>query len=425
MDEVSAPASLLSAPAGGIPPVVSDPKSLARALDRLSQGQGPIAVDAERASGYRYGQRAYLIQLRRVGTGTVLLDPIACPDLGDLAALIADEEWILHAASQDLPCLLDLGLRPTRLFDTELGARLAGCERVGLGALTESLLGISLAKEHSSVDWSTRPFPEAWLGYAALDVELLHDLRDAVAGLLEEQGKLDWALEEFSALVAAPAAPPRVDPWRRTNGMHAVRNRQGLAVVKALWERRDHVARARDIAPGRILPDSAIIAAALALPTTEEALIALPVFGGRATRRSAPEWLNAIRSGLELPESQWPAARLRGEGPPPPRVWADREPTAFARLSHARAALAELGERLALPVENILTPDLVRRLCWQPPQSSIESLDPAAVAEFLRAGRAREWQIALATPLLAEAMLATTPLAVEVTEPLAVEVTDG
>ncbi len=204
-----------------------------------------MALDAERASGYRYSQRAYLVQLRRGGAGTALIDPLPLPDLKALDAAIAEAEWVLHAASQDLPCLAELGLRPRRLFDTELAARLAGFERVGLAALTEQLLGFSLEKHHSAADWSSRPLPESWLTYAALDVELLTDLRDALDAELTRQGKSEWAAEEFAALVRTGARPPRVraEPWRRTSGIHRVRGRAGagpgpLAVVRPRPDRR-------------------------------------------------------------------------------------------------------------------------------------------------------------------------------------------
>ena len=172
-----------------MPDVVVDERRLVEAGRAIAGGTGPVAVDAERASGHRYGQKAYLVQLRRAGSGTWLIDPMACPDLGPVAEGIGDAEWVLHAATQDLPCLAQVGLRPAKLFDTELGARLVGLPRVGLGAAVEHYLGLSLAKEHSAVDWSTRPLPEPWLRYAALDVEVLVELRDAVAADLAAQSK--------------------------------------------------------------------------------------------------------------------------------------------------------------------------------------------------------------------------------------------
>ena len=314
----------LEMPHDGVPPVVTTPQALADAVRALAAGSGPVAVDAERASGHRYGQRAFLVQLRRDGAGTVLLDPAALPDLSAVGAALADAEWVLHAASQDLPCLADVGMRPRRLFDTELGSRLAGLQRVGLAAVVEELLGLSLAKEHSAVDWSTRPLPEPWLRYAALDVEVLVELRDVLAAELERQGKLEWALQEFDALAAAEPSAPRHDPWRRTSGMHRVRTRRQLAVVRELWMVRDALAQQQDVSPGRIIPDSSLVEAALAEPQTKRALVAMSSFTGRGSRRHADLWFEAIRRALDLPEAELPPQHLPTEGPPPPRVWAER-----------------------------------------------------------------------------------------------------
>src|SRR6478736_8746356 len=296
----------LDAPRDGVPLVIETPAGLERCAAAIAAGTGPAGVDAERASGFRYGQRAFLVQIRREGAGTWLIDPEPFGNLDIINDALRGVEWILHAASQDLPCLSELGMWPDKLFDTELAARLAGLPRVGLAAVIEQLLGFGLAKEHSAADWSTRPLPEPWLRYAALDVEVLVELRDVLAAQLDEQGKRDWAEQEFAAIVAAPPAPARVDPWRRTSGLHRVRKRRQLAVVRALWERRDEVARRRDIAPGRVLPDSAIVAAALASPRTEEDLVALPVWGGRSMRRQTSTWLPAIIAALELPEADLP-----------------------------------------------------------------------------------------------------------------------
>lgn len=400
---------LLAAPAEGIPPVISTHDALADAIERLTAGTGPVAVDAERASGYRYSARAYLIQLRRAGTGTLLIDPIAFESLADVGAAIADEEWIIHAATQDIPCLREAGMVPQRLFDTELGGRLAGLPRVALGTLTESLLGISLAKEHSAVDWSKRPLPSEWLGYAALDVELLVDLRHAIAALLEEQGKLAWAMEEFASLCQYTQTP-RQDPWRRVSGMHQVKSRRSLAVVRELWLKRDEVAARRDIAPGRVLPDTAIITAALTMPKDEAALITLPYFKGEKTRRFASRWHRAIAQALALPDSDLPPHKSPAEGPPPPKVWSERNPPAWARLSYARHAIAALAEKHRLPVENLLTPEILRRLCWEPPQSSTAHQDKDAISAWLRERGVREWQIALTIEPLADAMTRTAPL---------------
>jgi ribonuclease D len=291
-------------------------------------------------------------------------------------------------------------MRPKRLFDTELAARIAGYERVGLATMSEIVLGHQLAKEHSAVDWSRRPLPTPWLAYAALDVEILVDLRDALEGELDKQGKLGWAHEEFEAILAAPPAPPRTDPWRRTSGIHRVRGRRQLAVVRALWEARDELARQRDIAPGRLLPDSAIIAAANSAPNGPEALGRLPGWGGKATRRLVPGMWPAIERALVLPEADLPRPALAGEGPPPASRWPDRDPVAAERLVRTRAAVGAVATEHGLPVENLLSPELLRRLTWNPPEPTVE-----AVGAALEGGGARPWQVQLTAAGIATALV--------------------
>jgi len=390
----------LLVPREGVPPVTETAAALAGVVARFAEGTGPIAVDAERASGYRYSQRAYLVQLRREGSGSALIDPIACPDLSLLGKVLQDAPWVLHAASQDLACLAEVGLVPPAVFDTELAGRLAGFERVGLGSMVENVLGYRLEKGHSAADWSTRPLPEDWLVYAALDVEVLLELRDALEEELRNQGKLEWALEEFEAVRLAPPPAPRVDPWRRTSGIHRLRTRRQLAGVRELWEVRDFMARRRDTAPGRILPDSAIVAAVSAAPATPAELMALPVFGGRSTRRHVDTWFAALSRAAALPEDQLPQPAPPGDGPPPPNRWAERDPVAAARLARARAAVTALAEKHTMPVENLVPPEAVRRLAWSPPAD----VDVPSVSAALARWGARPWQVTQVAAVLAEAL---------------------
>jgi ribonuclease D len=392
----------------GLPPVVDTPEALARTVAAFAGGTGPVAIDAERASGYRYSARAYLVQLRREGSGTALVDPIAFDDLDDLQAALGDAEWILHAATQDLPCLTELGLRPAALFDTELAGRLLGYPRVGLATLVEAVVGRSLRKEHSAVDWSTRPLPEPWLEYAALDVEALIELRETLGRELEESGKAEWARQEFEHLVTATPNGPRQDPWRRTSGMHRARGRRALAAVREMWQTRDAIAERRDVTPGRILPDSAIVEAANALPRDKQSLLALKGFRGRGAERYANRWVEALRTARELPDDQLPPMAARYDGPPPPRAWADRDPVAAARLTKARAGLKALADEHRLPVENMLTPDYVRRLLWQPPDPAADDLEDRVSARLSDLG-ARQWQVDLTLAVLADAIRSPEP----------------
>lgn len=401
--EEAPPVELLTL-ADGLPPVIDTPDALADYCAALAAGTGPVAIDAERASGYRYSNRAYLIQVKREGAGIGLIDPIPFGTLEQLAEAIGDAEWILHAATQDLPCLAEVGLKPAALFDTELAGRLLNYPRVGLATLVETLLERQLLKEHSAVDWSTRPLPAPWLEYAALDVEVLVELRQLLADQLDAAGKSDWARQEFEHLRGFQPAV-RVDAWRRTSGLHKVRGRRTLGAVRSLWETRDRIAQERDVTPGRLIPDSALVAAATAMPTNRGALMSTQGFHGRGASRHANEWLAAIREAAEMPEDQLPTRVSHGDGPPAPRAWADKDPIAARRLELARAAVTSIAEEHDLPLENLLTPDHLRRVMWTPPgtREPVELLE--AVIDQLRGLGARSWQVGLTAPALSRAVL--------------------
>lgn len=395
-----APVDEAAEPRDGVPTVIVDQDGLKAYATRLAAGTGPLAVDAERASGYRYSQRAYLIQLRRAGAGTALVDPTMLNDLGVLQEASWGVEWILHAATQDLPCLAEVGFKPASLFDTELAGRLLGRERVSLAALVESELGHVLLKGHGAADWSLRPLSPELLRYAALDVEWLIELRDALHAELQSAGKLDLAHQEFTSLLDFAPRERREDPWRRTSGIHRIRKPRALAVARSLWQARDSLAQRIDIAPGRVLPDAAIIAAATAMPDSPQALSGIKEFTGRGQQRRLSTWWAAIGHALALPDADLPAAASSTTGPPPPRAWADKDPAAWARLQAAREALSAESERRSIPVENLISPELVRQMCWDPPEDPTS----ARFGEILRRSGARPWQVELAAPILEVAM---------------------
>lgn len=388
-----------------LPQVVDTPAALTHAAERIGAGTGPLALDAERASGYRYSQRAYLLQVRREGSDSHLIDPIAFDDHSELSAAFGDAEWILHAASQDLPCLAEIGLRPTSLFDTELAGRLLNLPRVGLASLVEHYLGLSLAKEFSAADWSTRPLPDPWLVYAALDVEVLVELRNLIDDELTAAGKRGWAAEEFEALLSFTGPPVRIDPWRRTSGMHKARGRRALALVRELWQTRDTIAEGRDITPGRILPDAALVDIAMTAPKTVADLKAMRAMRNRGPRRFLSEWFDAVERGLALPDDELPTTGLRTDGPPPPRAWGDKNPEAAARLASCRTVVVALSEQSNLPAENLISPQLVRNLAWEPPTSDgTAAVTEGAVVDALEEQGARRWQVGLIAGQLADAL---------------------
>jgi ribonuclease D len=412
---VQATATPLLAPVGGVPKVVESESEFENALAQLAQGSGPFALDTERASGYKYSARAYLIQVKRTNGGLHLIDPIPFgphhPLFLKFNELLNTDEVILHASTQDLPCLRELGINPTKLFDTELGGRIAGLPRVGLGPLLESQMGVLLAKEHSSVDWSTRPLPQDWLNYAALDVELLVELRDRIYELLNSAGKLQWAIQDFAAILVAPPSAPRVDPWRRTSGIHKIKKRQQLAVVRALWNVRNELAQEADIAPSRLLSDNAISALAVAdsaITNRKHLEKVLKPIGLRARWiENAATWISAITDAITMDEDSWPQVRSNTDALPPIKLWRDRFPERYAPLTHARAQLDLRATELNIPLENLISPEAVRRICWNKPLGEVSTA--------LAALGVRPWQIEIAAPLLEAALLEVEPL--EILEP--------
>lgn len=404
---------VLTAPADPLPAVVDSLPARDQTLAALAAGSGPVAVDVERAQSFRYSAKAYLVQLRRPGSGTFLIDPIAfetddaqVAHFAALQALIGDQEWILHAATQDLPNLVALGLRPSLLFDTELAGRLLGLPRVSLGAMVEHYCGLRLLKEHSAADWSTRPIPNEWLVYAALDVELLHELRAGQLADLVAAEKQEWARQEFEWLCRWAVRPPveRPDRWRRTSGSHQVKSSRGLAIVRELWLARDEIARETDRAPGRILQDAAISELA-ALVTRQEPQVPSPAelrrivgFKRRQARQYESTWLAALDRVAALPRSELPLLRLPGNGIPTPRNWERINPQAAHRWEVVRPAVVELATELNVPVENLIAPDALRHLLWEPKLP----LSMATISAQLAEHDVRRWQQELVAPLVAE-----------------------
>lgn len=390
----------LTEPTEGVPEPLTTIDQFAECAAALRRGSGPVALDTERASGFTYSSRAYLIQIKRTGSGLFLLDPILEPEgLAPVIAALRGVEWVLHAADQDLPCLRDDGFVCDELFDTELAGRLLGEPRVNLAAMTSEFTGYALAKGHGAADWSTRPLPHEWLNYAALDVEVLVDLRDEAYERLGEAGKLDWALEEFEYERTRPDPAPKPDPWRRLSGISALRTRRQLGRARELWLARDEMAEQRNVAPGRTLPDAAIVNAAAKNPTTEAELTALPVFGGPRMKRSAKRWLGAIHRANALPDADLPPQHGPRNGTPAANRWARSNPEAADRLARVRAALAEISDEVSVPVENLLPTDAVRQLCWEGTASGVTRVDDA-----LAGSGARAWQRRLTVPAVAAAL---------------------
>ncbi|MHA7860547.1 HRDC domain-containing protein [Tessaracoccus sp. Y36] len=388
-------------------PVVDTPQLLAECLTALRAGRGPVAFDTERAHGHRYWAKAYLLQIRREGSGTWLIDPIAFEkdgELADLSSLVdacGTATWIVHAATQDLPCMQEINIIPPRIFDTELAARLLAKPGASLGALLEAELGIKLRKAHSADNWSRRPLPESWLIYAALDVDYLLELSKVLATHLVLAGREEWSAQENDDMLARFSTPPkpREDPWRRLSGLTTLRTPMQYAVARELWLARDEVARRRDRPPGWILHDSAVLAvAALARDTVPSAAQVqnLPGFSSQPGQRYVRHWLAALERVRHLPSEQYPAKHLHTPGVPHPRSWDKANPEAALRWAAVRPAVDELACDLGGLQPSLIAPPAVL-------QEALYRHSEVTREVLLELG-ARPWQADFLAPAIAEAL---------------------
>jgi ribonuclease D len=384
--------------------LVDTDDALKVAIDKIRATNEPIAIDAERASGFRYGQKAYLIQVGVKGEDLFLIDPVANYEQGlweECKEVLSSKPWIIHAASQDIPCLAEIGIKPIQVLDTELGSRILGLPRVSLGTITEHYLDLKLAKEHSAVDWSERPLRKEWLEYAALDIDVLHELWEKVHADLISKEKLEIATAEFDYLISQPVKAPKTERWRSMTGLHEIKEVRALTIAKALWEARENLAIDKDVAPGRLIPDSAIVAAVKAMPKSRSELATLKTFSGKASRTFLDTWWDAFVLGnttkglVEL--------RAKPTGIPNHRNWPIKFPDAHARLLASKAALMSLSEELQIPQENILNPEVLRSICFEPPAE----ISHESVGENLAAKGARTWQIDAVVDQLVTTLKAT------------------
>lgn len=364
-----------------VPDVVDSAQGLRDAVELLARGSGPMGVDAERAGSYRYSQRAYLVQVYRRGAPVLLLDPVGLDDFSGLAEVLATDEWVMQAAHNDLECLAEIDLYPERLFDTEIAAQLLGLEKVGLASLVESQLGYEMRKSHGQADWSQRPLRRSWLEYAALDVCVLPDLQDELAESLAEEGKAEWARQEFAHQIRERLDADPDERWRRTNTAGRLRTDAQRGALKQLWLRRDELARSRDVAWHRVVRDQVLVEMARTLPTSAAQLADVPNLP-RPVLRQAPQWLAAIAEGVAHPVR--PPDRTDGPPARSVRAWEARDPEAAARWVALRARIAERADELHVWTQTLLAPDIVADLAWAPPS------DPAARMQQLGA---RPWQV--------------------------------
>ena len=384
--------------------------AIRQAADRLAQGTGWCAVDTERASGFRYHNRVCLLQIRRAGAGTMLIDvesdPQATTDF--IGRVLADTGWVVHAASTDLPYLEQLRLRPPQLFDTELTGRFLGFHRVNLAAMVEHYLGVRLRKNHGGEDWSRRPIPSEWLDYAALDVEYLLPLADAMRSELSQQHPKDeWVAEECDYLTRVYRGySPTPKSWEDLRGVHGLRTSKQLQVARWLWRVREKLARASDTAVSRLLPDKALVALATELPTTVPKVMRTPGYPPRL-RRKARYWANQVDKALRTAQDRWPEPfpiPTYRDTPPSRYTWSRYYPESFPKLTMVREELARVAAQVEIPVENMIQSSDTNEIVWRS-QELKEVTDDTELLELLQRLQIRPWQQKLCLPIFTSILL--------------------
>lgn len=358
-------------------PLVSDAASLEVLAARLRNAPR-VAFDTEAASFHRYTDRVYLIQVSS-DHETALVDPLALADLSPLGALLADEriEIVLHDADYDLRVLdRDYGFRARRVFDTRVAAQLLGEPAIGLAALLEKYLGVRLDKKLQRADWSIRPLTPAMIAYAAADTMHLPALRDLLAGKLEAAGRWAWAEEEFAQLEDLRwTAPPAQEGYLRLKGSGLL-PRRSQAVLRAVHQWREQVARTLDRSPFRVMPNEALLALARSVPQSPEQLHAVRGFPASLAKRYGDQLLAAVERGLATPLD----ALAMPERRPRQRPDAAQE-ARFERLKQLRNRRAqEVG----------LEPGVI---CPNGALQAIARAAPTRGEELLGIGELRRWQV--------------------------------
>ena len=409
----------LSSPRGGVPALSDTTASVQAVTESLAGGRGPVAVDTERASGFRFNDRAFLVQLRRDGSGTHLVDPAAVPQAGRILAPVMDRTpWILHAAHSDLPALTSLGWTAPELHDTQIAGRLLGYGQIGLAGMLEEFLGVTVAKDKGREDWSARPIPDAMLSYAALDVELLIELLDVTLARLTDLGRGDWYRQECEHVRTAWSFPVPEPDWRRLRGIGHVRDPRGLEIVRRLVATRTSVARDKDVPPEHVLRSSSILDLAQE-PGHADRRLRHEVAGasrlarsskGKTVARELTSALSAaLREAFSTERSDLPEPSRTSGGRPDHRTWERDYPVAHRLSEGFRDAVAEMSARTGIRPEDLITVRVLRAVAWDVScaldggGSSALSLpdaaadDPVSVLEdllgtVLETGGSRRWQ---------------------------------
>ncbi len=285
----------------------SDTIDTAEALVRLlkeSRGKAahPVcALDTEADSLHRYRESLCLIQFAD-RERSVLIDPLAVEDLSALAEYLLSATVWMHGADYDMTMLKrQFGSLPAVVYDTQIGARLLGARRFGLGDLVLQYFGVELSKSSQKADWGKRPLSPKMIEYALNDVHYLLEMGDMIVAKLKEAGRYEWFEESCQA--ARQRVLDRDDAkeenWR-VQGSGKL-DRYGLACLQALWRWRDSEAKAWDRPSFMVAPNRQLLEWSISFAARKG--VSLP-------SHFRPDRVKRFRSVLavvqDMPEAEWP-----------------------------------------------------------------------------------------------------------------------
>lgn len=265
-------------------------------------GKKVCAIDTEADSLHRYRESLCLIQFT-AGEKCVLIDPLAIEDLSPLREYLRDATVWMHGADYDMTMLKrEFDELPPTVFDTQIGARLLGVGKFGLGNLVEHYFDIVLSKSSQKADWGKRPLSEKMIDYALNDVRYLLEMGDIIVAKLKEKGRYEWFTEscESAKEKVAERDDSKEDQWRISGSGKL--DPYGLACLRALWNWRDKEAESWDRPSFMVATNRNLIEWSTLL--AEKNNIQLPHhFRGDRVKRFK-ETLSALKT---LPKAEWPA----------------------------------------------------------------------------------------------------------------------
>jgi len=283
------------------PQLIDNQSSYETVLSELMK-ERILAVDTEANSLYAYREQVCLIQISSPRMDYIL-DPLRINNISSLGNLFRDPkiEKVFHASEYDFLILHEeYQFEFQNLFDTMLAAQILGRTKLGLDALLEELVGITVNKKYQRADWGKRPLSEDMLRYAQMDTHYLIKIRHELAADLEKTGLSPIAREDFSlaCLVHKVVREKKDDPCWRINGARKLPPQQAAVLVK-LFQYRDQVARNKDQPVFKIMSSKALLQLAEECPANKKQLLKLDLPGKKAVERHGDNLIKAIQAGLD------------------------------------------------------------------------------------------------------------------------------